>query len=136
MSFSFILSAYSFFQLSYVFFGKPWRDHNLPGPPKDHLLLAPCLTEPHLTDRIYHFSLENKQKLNINIASFSLKTLASPNEKTWHDRGGPITKTINNFSLNPNNQRSVEKTWKTTISYLEKGVKYTGNNETKKNGRP
>ena len=30
----------------------------------------------------------------------------------------------------------MENTWKTMISYLEKGVKYTGNNETKKHGRP
>ena len=47
-----------------------------------------------------------------------------------------ITQTINHFSLNPNHQRSVEKTRKTMISYLEKGLKYTGNNKTKKNGRP
>ena len=62
---------------------------------KDHLLLAPCLAEPHLTDQRYSFPLENKQKLNINIASFFLETLVSPNEKTWHDTGGPITQTIN-----------------------------------------
>ena len=125
MSFSFILSAYSFCLLSYVFFGKSLTDHDFPGPPKYHLLLAPCITEPHLTDRRYNFSLENKQKLNIIIASFFLETLASPNKKTWHDTGGPITQTINHFSLNPNHRRSVEKTWKTMISYLEKGVKYT-----------
>ena len=57
-------------------------DHEFQGPPKDHLLLAPCLAEIHLTDQRYIFSLENKQKLNINIASFFLETLASPNEKT------------------------------------------------------
>ena len=136
MSFSFRLSAYSFCQLSYVFFGKYLTDHDFQGPPKYHLSLAPCLSEPHLTDRRYKFSLENKQKLNINIESFFLETLASPNEKTWHDTGGPITQTINHFSLNPNHRRSVEKTWKTMISYLDNGVKYTGNNKTKKNGRP
>ena len=52
-----------------------------------------------------------KKTLNINIVSYFLETLASPNEKTWHDTGGPITQTINHFSLNPNHQRSVEKTW-------------------------
>ena len=92
------------------YLGKSLTDHDLPGPPKDHLLLAPCLAEPHLTDRRYNFSLENKQKLNINIASFFLETLASPNEKTWHDTGGPITQTINHFSLNPNHRRLVENT--------------------------
>ena len=39
-----------------------------------------------------------------------------------------ITQTINHFSINPNHRRSV--------GYLEKGVKYVGNNETKNNGRP
>ena len=42
-----------------------------------------------------------------------------------------ITQTINHFSLNPNHWRSVDKTRKTMISYLEKGVKYTGNNKKK-----
>ena len=123
MSLIFILSAYSFCQL--FFFGKSLTDKNFPGPPKDHLLLAPCLAEPHLTDRRYKFSLENKQKRNIKIASFFLETLASPNGKTWHDRGGPIIQTINHFSLNPNHRRSVEHKWKTMINYLEKGLKYT-----------
>ena len=109
MSFFFILSAYSFCQLSYVIAVKSLTDQDLPGPPKDHLLLAPCPAEPHLTDRRYHFSLE-KKTLNINIASYFLETLASPNEKTWHDTGGPITQTINHFSINPNHRRSVEKT--------------------------
>ena len=64
------------------FNGKSLTDHELQGPPKDHLSLAPCLAEPHSTDRRYNFHLENKQKLNINIASFFLETLASPNEKS------------------------------------------------------
>ena len=57
------------------FLGKYLTDHDSQGPPKK---LAPCLAEPHLTDRRYNFSLENKQKLNINISSFFLDTLASP----------------------------------------------------------
>ena len=110
----------SLFILSIIlcFFWKYLTDHDFQGPPKDHLLLAPYLTEPHLTDRRYNFSLENKQKLNINIASFFLETLASPNEKNWHDTGGPITQKINHFSLNPDHWRSIEKTWKTMICYL------------------
>ena len=80
--------------------------------------------------------MENKQKLNINIASFFLETLASLNEKTWHNRGVSITQTINRFSSNPNHWRSIKKTWKTMIRSLEKGVKYTGNNGTKITGQP
>ena len=82
------------------------------GPPKEHLLLEPCTTEPHPTDRRSHFSLEKQKSLNINISSYFLETLASPNEKTWHERVGPFTQKINQFSLNPNHRRSVEHTWK------------------------
>ena len=113
-----------------------WKILNRPRLPRTSKKLAPCLAEPHLTDRRYNFSLENKQKLNINIASFFLETLVPPNEKTWHDTGSPIKKTINHFSINLNHRRSVEKTRKTMISSLEKGVKYTGNNETKRSGQP
>ena len=93
------------------------------------------IRKPALRTR-YHFSLEKQKSLNINIASYLLETFASPNEKTWHDIGGPITQTINHFSLNPDHRRSVEHTLKTMISSLEKGVKYTGKNITKKHGRP
>ena len=84
----------SLFILSIIlcYLGKSLTDHGLPGPPKVHLLLAPCLAEPHLTDRRYHFSFENKtlntflwkKNLNINIASLFLETLASTNEKKWY----------------------------------------------------
>ena len=107
----------------------------MPGPPKDHRLLAPRPAEPHPTDRRSNFSLK-KKSLKINILSYFFKYLASPNEKTWHDRGGIITQTINRFPLNHNHRRSVEHTWKTLISCIEKGVTYTGNNVTKKHGRP
>ena len=91
-------------------YGKSLTDHEFQGPPEDHLTMSPCLTEPHSIDKRYNLSLENKQQLNINIASFFLVTLASPNKKTCHDRGGPITKTINHFALIPNHRRYVEKT--------------------------
>ena len=112
MSFFLILSAYSFCQLSKCYLGKYLTDHALPGTPKYHLLLAPCLAETHLTDRRCHFSLENKKNLNINIAYFFLETLASPNEKTWYETVGPITKTSNLFYLNPNHRQLVENTRK------------------------
>ena len=92
------------------YLGKSLTAHAFPGPPKDHLLLAPCPAKPHPTDRRSHFSLEKQKSLNINIASYFLETLASLNGKTWHERGGPIAQTINQFSLNPNHQRSVEDT--------------------------
>ena len=99
MSFSFRVSAYSFCQLSYVFFGKSLTDQDFQVPPKDHLLLAPFLVEPHLTDRRYNFSLENKQKLNINIVSFFLEILASPNEKPGMTQVVQLHKQSINFLL-------------------------------------
>ena len=53
----------SLFILSIIlcYLGKSLTDHNLPGPPKDHLLLAPRPAEPYPTDRRSRFSLE-KQK--------------------------------------------------------------------------
>ena len=108
------------------YLGKSLTGHDFIGPPKDHLLLAPRPLEPHPTDRRSHFYLEKQKSLNLNIASYFLETLASPNENTWNCRGGPITKTINHFSLNRNHHRYVEHTWKTIIIYIEKEVKYTG----------
>ena len=43
--------------------------HDLPGPLKDHLFMAPYPADTHLTDRRYHFSLDKQKSLNINIAS-------------------------------------------------------------------
>ena len=111
-------------------------DQFLPGPPKDHKLLASHPAEPHPTDQSSLFSLEKQKSLNIKIESYFIETLVSPHENTWHHIGGPITQTIDNFSLNPNHWRSVEYTWKTLISCIEKGVKCTGENVTKKHGRP
>ena len=58
----FLFHIISLFILSIIlcFLGKSLTDHDLPGPPKDHLFLAPCPAEPHITDRRYHFSLEKK----------------------------------------------------------------------------
>ena len=100
-------------------------DHLLTGPKKKHKLLASNPAEPHPTDRISLFSLEKHKSLNINIASYFIETLAPPHKNTWHHRGGPITQTIDNFSLNPNHWWYVEYTWKTLISCIEKEVKYT-----------
>ena len=98
-------------------------------------LLKIHLRPQHTSSERSNFSFE-KKSLKINIVSYFFKTLASPNEKTWHDRGGPITQKINHFSLNPDHRRSVEKDMKKKISSLEKGVKFAGNNVTKKNVRP
>ena len=106
-------------------------DHSLSGPPYDHSLLASNPVEPHPTNQSY---LELNKSLKLNIAFYFINTLAPPHANTWHQRGGPIKYTIDDFCLNPNHWRSVEHTWKTLISFIEKGVKYIGRNVTKKQG--
>ena len=135
----------SLFVLSIIlcYLGKYLTDHDLPRPPKDHLLLAPCLAEPHLTDRRYNFSLEKK---TLNTFLWEKKTLTLTlhlsSQKPQHPRMKKsgmrqevqFTQTINHFSLNPNHRRLVENTWKKNQFYRE-GVKFTGNIVTKKNVR-
>ena len=99
-------------------------------------MLASHPAEPPPTDRSSLFYLEKQKSLNINIAYYFLETLASLHKSTWHHRGVTITQTINNLSLYHNHRRSVEHTWKTLISCIEKGVKYTGKHVTKRSGRP
>ena len=108
-------------------------DHSYSGPPKDHSLLASHPAEPHPTEQR---SLDLHKSINLNIASYFIHTLASPHANTCHQRGGPITHTIDNFGLNPNHQWSVEHTWKTVIRCIEQWFNYTGINVTKKHGRP
>ena len=103
------------------------------GSPKDHSFLASHPSEPHPTDQSF---LDLQKSRNLNIASYFLETSASMHENTWHQKGGPITQTIDHFFLNPNHRRSVEHTRKSLISCIEQGVKYTGRNVTKKHGRP
>ena len=75
--------------------------------------------------------MDLQKSLNLNIASYFIITLESPHADTWHHSGGPITHTIDNFCLNPNNEQSVDHTQITVISYIEKVVKYTGINVSK-----
>ena len=106
-------------------------DHFLPGPLKDHSLIASHPVEPHPDDQSSLFSLEKHKSLNINIAFYFIETLASPHKKSWCHIGVPITQTIDHFSLNSNHRQSMEHTWQTLVSCIEQGVKYTGVNVTK-----
>ena len=107
--------------------------HYLSVPPKYHSLIESNPVEPHPTDQS---SLDLQKSLNLNIASYFINSLASPHANTWHQRGGTITQTIDHFCLNTNHRRYVEHTRKIFIICIEKGVKYTGINVTKKHGRP
>ena len=49
--------------------------------------------------------------LNLNIASYFLNILASPDVSTWSTTGGPINKTIKHLGLTRHHQHKVEIMW-------------------------
>ena len=70
----------------------------------------PVLEERSTTPQ--HLSkLVNKNTiLNLNIASYFLNILASPDESTWSTTGGPINKTIKHIGLTRHHRQKVERT--------------------------
>ena len=87
------------FSIILCYLGKSITDHDLSGPPRYHLLLAPRPTEPHPTDQRSHFSLEKQTSPNINIDSYFLETLASPSEKIGMTEEVPLQKQSITFLL-------------------------------------
>ena len=55
--------------------------------------------------------VNNNTTLNLNIVSYFLNILASPDELTWNTIDGPITKATNHIGLTKHHRRKVEKTW-------------------------
>ena len=74
--------------------------------------------------------------LNLNIASYFLNILASPDESTWSTTGGPINKTIKHLVLTRHNQHKLERTWHMVNKCKEMEQEYTGNNNIKRNLNP
>ena len=71
--------------------------------------------------------LVNKNTLlNLNIASYFLNILASPDALTWYTTGGPINKTIKNPGLTRNHRKILERTWHMVNKYKEMEQEYTG----------
>ena len=96
----------------------------------------PLLEEKSPTPQ--HFSkLVNKNTiLNLNIASYFLNILASPDESTWSTTGGPINKTIKHIGLTIHHQETVERTWHMVNKFKEMEQEYTGNNNVTRNLNP
>ena len=81
--------------------------------------------------------LVNKNTLlTLNIASYFLNILASPDVSTWFTTGVTITKTIKHFGLNKHHQNTVKRTWRMVNSCKEMQQEYTGNNCTRHLGQP
>ena len=75
------------------------------------------------------FKLVNKNTfLNLNIASYFLNTLASPDVSTWSTAGGHINKTIKHLGLNKHHRKTVERTWNMLNKCKEMDQECTGNN--------
>ena len=66
--------------------------------------------------------------LNLNIASYFLNILASPDESTWSTTGGPINKTMDHLGLTKHHRHKVERNWHTVNKCKQMKTEYTGNN--------
>ena len=71
----------------------------------------PLLEEKSPTPQHLYKLVNNKKILNLNIASYFLNVLASPDESTWSTKGGPISKTIEHLGLTIHVRKTVERTW-------------------------
>ena len=74
--------------------------------------------------------------LNLNIASYFLNILASPDVSTWSSTCGAIKKTIEHLRLTRNHQHKVEITWNLVNKCKEMDQEYTGNYNVTRNFNP
>ena len=80
--------------------------------------------------------VNKKTILNLNIASYFLNILASPDVSTWSTTGGPINKTIKHLGLTRNHRKTVERTWHMVNKCIEMEQYYTGNNNVTRHLNP
>ena len=66
--------------------------------------------------------------LKLNVASYFLNVLASPDESTWSTKGGPITKKIEHLGLPRHHEKTIERTWHIVNKCKAMKKDYTGNN--------
>ena len=74
--------------------------------------------------------------LNLNIASYFLNILASPDVSTWSTTGGPKNKTIKHLGLTRHHQKTVKRTWHMVNKCKEMKQEYTGNKNVTRNLNP
>ena len=74
--------------------------------------------------------------LNLNIASYFINILASPDLSTWSTTGGAINKTIKHPGLARNHRHKVERTWHMVNKCKEMEREYTGNNNVTRHLNP
>ena len=96
----------------------------------------PLLEEKIPTPQHLYKLVNNNTILNLNIASYILNILASPNESTWSTTGGPINKTIEHLGLTRHHLNTVERTWHIVNKCKKIKQEYTGNNNLTKHLNP
>ena len=67
----------------------------------------PLLEEKSPTPQHLSKLVNNNKTLNLNIASYFLNVLASPDESTWSTKGGPINITIEHLGLSRHHQKTI-----------------------------
>ena len=80
--------------------------------------------------------MNNNTILNLNIASYFLNILASPDESTWSTTGGPINRTIEHLGLTRHHLKTVERTWHMVNKCKEMNQEYTVNNNVTRHLNP
>ena len=94
-------------------------------------LQVPLSEEKRLSPQHLSKLVNKNTLLNLNIASYFINVLASPDVSTWSTTGGPINKTIKNLGLNRHHQKTVEIMWHVVNKYKEMEQEYKGNNCTR-----
>ena len=90
------------------------------------------LSEETILSPQYLSKLVNKNTLlNLNIASYFLNILASPDVSTWSTTCRTINKTIKHPGLTRHHRKTVERTWHMVNKCKEMEQEYTGNNLTR-----
>ena len=74
--------------------------------------------------------------LNLNIASYFLNILASPDLLTWSTTGGAVKKTRKHLGLTRHHRHKVEIMWNMVNKCKEMDQEYTGSNNVTRNLNP
>ena len=72
---------------------------------------VPLSEEKRLSPQHLSKLVNKNTLLNLNIASYFLSILASPDVSTWSTTGGPINITIKNVGLTRHHRKTVERAW-------------------------
>ena len=69
--------------------------------------------------------MNNNTALDLNISSYYIDQLSSPDISTWHNAGRLVTHIIKHLGRNKHHRKTVGTTWKMVNECIEKGIQYT-----------